>query len=329
MKNRWMVVLLSLLMSANLFAQAEKKRKSEPAPKKKPASAEVTVRAQRVTPNPTVEVRLNTSFFGNFFQAPAGVPEEDVMAAAIEGRLTRNLPFDFRQTQPVQGYLYLDYMRFDQEQFAGSPGLRVGARSEGRPHGWDASAQLQKDRPAFDVGDQLDQANIARFGGDYIYRPVRDWQFGTGLDYERQSFDLAQQRDNNFIGVGGAIRYRGFGSEFSPEVAFAIGERRVDDSSEDYGQTDWFFQIRSAPSPPLYLSARYRHRVREYDTSNPAARNFGREDTRDQIALAADLRSGARLTWNFYLAWEDADSTSPSRVFDTLLATFGLTYRIR
>jgi hypothetical protein len=329
MKNGWIVAFLTLLLSTNLFAQTEKKRKSDPASKKKPAAAEVTVRAQRIAPDPTVEIRLNTLFFGNFFQAPEGVPEEDVMAAAVEGRFTRNLPFHFRQTQPVQGYLYLDYLRFDQEEFGGSPGLRVGARSEGRPHGWDAWAQLQKDRPAFDVGDQLDQANIARLAGDYSYRLGRNWQFGTGFDYEQQSFDLAEQRDNNFLGIGGTIRYRGFGSEFSPEIGFALGDRSVDDSNEDYGQTDWILQIRSAPSPPLYLSVRYRHRVREYDTSNPSARNFGREDTRDQIVLGADLRSGARLTWNLYLAWENADSTSPSRVFDTLLATFGLSYRIR
>lgn len=327
MKNGWIAAFLALLVSTNLFAQTEKKKKSEPPSKKKPAATEVTVRAQRISPNPTVDLRLNTSFFGNFFQAPAGVPEEDVMAAGIEGRFARNLPFDTRQ--PVQGYLYLDYLRFDEEEFSGSPGLRLGARSEGRPHGWDASTQLQKDRPAFDVGDVPDQADIVRFNADYTYRPVRDWQFGAGFDYDSQSFDLAQQRDNNFAGVIGSIRYRGFGSEFSPEIAFAMGDRRADDSSEDYGQTDWFFQIRSALSPAVYLSARYRHRVREYDTSDPASRNFGREDTRDQIVLASDLRSGSRLTWNFYLAWEDADSTSPGRIFDTLLATFGLTYRIR
>lgn len=277
----------------------------------------------------TADLRLHSWFFQNFFQAPKGVPEEDVLAASMEGRFARPLPFEFQRNQPVEGYLYLDYLRFDEESFGGSPGLRVGARTEGRPHSWDASAQLQMDRPAFDVGDQLDQADIARLSGDYAYRPGRAWQLGAGVDFEKQSFDLSEQRDNDFLGVGGSIRYRGFGSEFSPEVGYAIGNRSVEDATEDYGQTDWIFQIRSAPSPPLYLSARYRHRVRDYDTNLVTSRNFQREDTRDQIVLAADLRSGPRLTWNFYLAWEDAVSTLESRIYDTLLATFGLTYRLK
>lgn len=278
-------------------------------------------------PRTTAEVRLNSLYFDNFFQAPSGAPKENVVAAGVEARISRDTPLRFGG-RPVQGYAYFDYLRFDQEEFGGSPGLRFGARSDARPHSWDTSVQLQKDRPSFDVVDETDRADIARFMADYSYRPVRDWQFNAGLDADRQSFDLAQGRDNRFLGASAGVRYRGFGSEFSPEIGLAFGDRSVDDAAQSYGQVDWILQIRSAPTPPLYISARYRHRLRDYDTGTASSSNFGREDTRDQIVLAADLRAAVRLTWNFYLAWENSDSTAPGRGFKTLLGAFGLTYRL-
>jgi hypothetical protein len=264
----------------------------------------------------SAEVRVNTWYFGNFFQAPDGAPKENVPALGIEGRYAHPIRSD------IEGYVYADYLHFFQEGFSGSPGLRFGVRSEARPHSWDVSAQLQKDRPAFGVGDEVDKADIARLLGSYDYRFTRDWSLGVDGTYERLSFETLENRDANFGGIGANVRYRGFGSIFSPEIGVAVGKRSVDDPEEDYGQRDLIVQLRSAPTPPLYLSLRFRHRIRDYS-------NVDREDTRDQIVFGADLKHNENLTWNLYTAWENSDSTRASRSFDTLLAMVGLTYRLR
>jgi hypothetical protein len=69
--------------------------------------------------------------------------------------------------------------------------------------------------------------------------------------------------------------------------------------------------------------------LRNYSTNNGGSSNFERDDTRDQLVVGADLRHNAQITWNFYFAWENADSSLQSRGFDTYLTMFGLTYRVK
>lgn len=353
MKNILIVMLMLVFVSTDLTGQTTPKKvppknkpqtaptklkpkaapsKATPATSKTKAAPTKSRRARQseaeVRRGPTIEARVHTWYFGNFFQAPDDRPKENVPALGIEGRLTHPLPLE-SIGQPVDAYVNLDYLQFFQSGFGGSPGLRAGARSEGRPHFWDASAQIQKDRPAFDVGDQVDKADIARLLGEYGYRFGRDWQFGADATLEKQSFSAAADSDSRFSEVGGSVRYRGFGSIFSPEIGFAAGRREVDDPTGDYRQRDLILQVRSAPTPPLYLSARLRHRVRNYSTGNAASSNFGRDDTRDQLVLSADRKHNATITWNLYFAYETADSTLGTRSFDTFLTAFGLTYRLK
>ncbi len=69
--------------------------------------------------------------------------------------------------------------------------------------------------------------------------------------------------------------------------------------------------------------------LREAWDSNVASSNFERDDTRDQLVVGAELRHNAQITWNFYFAYENADSTLQSRTFDTYLTVFGMTYRLK
>jgi len=330
MKKTLLVMLMVVFASADLAGQTARK-KAPPKGKPKAAPTKSKPAPQRQAEEKrglTAEARVSTWYFGNFLQAPDDRPKKNVPALGIEGRLTHPLPLKSIR-QPVDGYVNLDYLHFFESGFGGSPGLRAGARSEGRPHSWDASAQIQKDRPSFDVGDQVDRSDIARLNGEYAYRFGRDWEFGADANLEQQSFTAATERDARFSEIRGSVRYRGFGSIFSPEVGFAAGTREVDDPTEDYGQRDLILQVRSAPTRPLYLSARLRHRLRNYDTRSAASSNFGRDDTRDQFVLAVDRRQNAKITWNFYFAYENADSTLESRSFDTFLTTFGVTYRVK
>jgi hypothetical protein len=108
-------------------------------------------------------------------------------------------------------------------------------------------------------------------------------------------------------------------------VGFSTGERDVDDPSEDHDQQDVWLKVRSIPTPSLYLSFRYRVRMREYTTGDPLSDDFGREDDRDQWTLTASYQLTPRLAANLYADHLDADSTKASRVFETTLFGLGVT----
>jgi hypothetical protein len=129
------------------------------------------------------------------------------------------------------------------------------------------------------------------------------------------------------FGLGTAVRYRGFGSAFSPEVGLHWSRRHVQDGAEDLAQRELFVRLRWVPARGAYLGLRYRRRHRDYAVDDPLARNFGRKDTRQQWALSADLRPGARRSWRLYYAREGSDSTRASGVFTTQLLGVGLTVR--
>jgi hypothetical protein len=64
------------------------------------------------------DLRLNSLFFENFFQAPEGRPQQDVDALAGELRLTGPLG-------PVEGYANLNYTTYD-DPLEASQGVTAG-----------------------------------------------------------------------------------------------------------------------------------------------------------------------------------------------------------
>jgi hypothetical protein len=265
-----------------------------------------------------VDLRLNSLFFDNFFQAPEGLPQEDVNAWAGELRLVA--PFG----ETLEGYANLNYTSYE-DPLEASRGVTAGLRSSGRTHGFDLFGESVTNRPSGDVGELVEQADLKRVAGEYSYRVTRDWQLSALAEYQDQDFEITQGKDNTFVDFGGAIRYRGFGSAFSPEIGATFGERDANDPDEDHDQRDLFLKIRSAPADWAYLSLRYRHRTRDYAIDNPLASNFEREDTRKQWTATADLRTGDVLTWNLYYSYEDAESTLATREFTTSLFAAGVT----
>jgi len=263
------------------------------------------------------DLRLNSLFFENFFQAPEGQPQQAVDAWAGELRLTGPLG-------PVEGYANLNYTTYD-DPLEASQGVTAGLRSSGRTHGFDLFGEYLTNRPTADVGELVEQADIQRVGGEYSYRLTSDLQLTALGEYQQQDFEISQGKDNTFTDFGGAVRYRGFGSAFSPEIGATFGDRDADDPNEDHSQRDLFLKIRSSPAPWAYLSLRYRHRTRDYSIGNPLAGNFDREDTRKQWVATADLRTGRILTWNFYYSYEDGESTLATREFTTSLFAAGVT----
>lgn len=299
------MLFLTLTMNTALLAQA--RRDQPPRPDEK-ESAPVSSRFESW-------IRGQGMLFGNFFQASDSALEEDV--TALQGEI--GTAFQVSPAMPLELYGSLSYLQYDDEALDSSPGFRVGVRSDGRPHSFDLSFSQQNDRPTFDVGDTFDRADVSRLYGEYGYRVVPDWEVMFRGESERQKNDLTPFRDNEFLGFGGSVRYRG-SRVFSPEIGYNAGRRDVDDETQSYDQQDLFFQVRSALTPAIYWSARYRYRTREYI-------NEIREDDRNQISGYVDFTILPPLALTLYGSWEDVDSNLEGRDFDTTLVSAGLTYR--
>lgn len=275
----------------------------------------------RSEPRFTAGLHVQGFWYDNFFQVPAGQPQDEVTATAAAGRVAGRPWAD----RPFTLYGSAGLTRFS-DDLGDSPSFGAGARWAGRPAAWDLHLELQQDRPVVDVGDALGEADVATLGGEYSHRLTDDWQVSALGELQRQDFSAADGRDNDFRMVGGAVRYRGWGYDFSPEIGAETGERDADDPGEDHDQTDVWVKLRSAPVRDLYLSLRYRLRDREYTVADPAAANFGREDDRSQWSLIADWTVVTPWTLTLYWAYEDADSTKPARVFTTQILAVGVRY---
>lgn len=307
-----LIFFLTLTVSGSLAAQVTDSRPPKPGER----------RAAPAPPRFDSWIRGQGFFFGNFFQASGGAPEEDV--TALQGEIGTR--YRLTQGSPLQAYGSVNYMSYDDDALDRSFGGRLGIRSEGNPHTFDVYFDRQMDRPTFDVGDEFDRADVSLLHGEYSYRVTRNWEAGVRGDFEKQEFDLTPVRDNEFAGLGATVRWRG-SRVFSPEVGYYAGEREVDDPTQTYDQTDLFFQVRSALTPRVYWSARYRHRTRDYTTTLVEASSFGREDTRNQLSGYVDFVIVQGLNFTIYGSWEDVDSNLAGRDFDTSLLMGGLTYR--
>lgn len=286
------------------------------------ALATPSLLAQTTTQADRFHSELSFQFlhFGNFFQLTDPAQEEDVNAGQAELRLAMR----FSPADPTEGYLQAGFIEFDGEGLDSSTRGRIGVRRAGAVNDFDVYSDLQRDRPTFDVGNEFARADVDSVHAEYARRLTRAWQVGIEGDHQEQSFDLAPQKDNRFRSAGASVRYRGFGSVFSPEIGVHLGNRDVEDDEEDYDQEEIYLQVRSVPTPRLYLSLRYRDRTRDYEINDPDSRNFGRTEDRSQWALTAEFQSSRRVSWTFYGTWEDVDSSRPGRDFDHSLALLSL-----
>jgi hypothetical protein len=265
-------------------------------------------------------VHLQGLFFDNFFQLPADEPQQDVEALRAEGRLS----WRPRSEWPLEVYGVAGATSYLDEDLDESLLVGGGLRWDGLVDLIELDLRYEADRPSFEVGDTFGTAELLGVGGLYSHRIADSWELSALANHQRLDYAADDGRDSFFRSVGAAVRYRGWGYEFSPEVGVEVGERDADAADEDNDQTDLWLKLRSAPIRPLYLSLRYRHRVRDYSVDDPAASNFRREDDRDQIVLTADWRTSDLLTWTLYYAREDADSSKATRVFDTQLLAVGV-----
>ena len=269
------------------------------------------------------EVRVNGMHFGNFYQAPDSGAQRDVRALSLDGRVEWPLSRSGNTRLYGAGNLVVYDDPDPSTRIAGGVNARHGTRVV------DLSAGFRSNAPRFDVGDRFEQADILDAAAVLALRPAEDIEVGVLGRFAREWYSIDDQKNSTVSELGASLRYRGFGYLFSPEIGAAFGRRSVELEVEDYAQREVFLQIRSVPTPPLYLSARYRNRLRDYATDLETAANFAREDARHQLTLAGELRLSTALSWSAYYAWETSDSSLDSRDFTVQLLSTGLVYRFR
>lgn len=305
---RKVLVVAAALTLASLPLPARAQGDGQPAP------------AETGEPRWETGFHLQGLFFDNFFQLSDDEPQRDVEALRAEGRLSGRP----RSEWPLEVYGVAGATSYGGEGLGESLLVGGGLRWDGLVDLIELDLRYEADRPSFEVGDAFGIADLLDVGGLYSHRIADSWVISALANHQRLDYAADDGRDSFFRSVGAAVRYRGWGDAFSPEVGVEVGQRDADAADEDHDRTDLWLELRSAPIRPLALGLRYRHRVRDYSVDDPAASNFRREDDRDQMVLSADWRTGDLLTWTVYYAREDADSSKATRVFDTQLLAVGV-----
>lgn len=280
-----------------------------------------SLRAQ--TPAGSVHGRLTLGavHFENLFEAPDGQPKETPWGQRAQGRLAAPLG-----PGGLAIYATGDAMRIP--GFSPAFGAGVGLERTHDVVAFDASAAYLWNRPAAEIGSGLGPANLLRLDGEGSWRPIGAVQLIGRGEYRQERYPSLATRDGTAYEAGPMLRFRGFGHAFAPEGGMLFGRRDAGDANQAYrertlvvGASSLTFGYR------LYLSARYRRRVRTYTAPHPPATNFGRVDRRRQVSVTAALALGGGVSWVVYYARERGLSSRTGENFTTGFLSVGLAAR--
>jgi hypothetical protein len=268
------------------------------------------------------EVRVSDWVFHNFNWATVQSQRQNVNAIGAEYRIAWH-PNNF--TPEVYGHL--GYLNYDQSGRKASVSERLGIFHEGDIHQFNAYVDHASNRASYNVGNTVGQASVTSFAGEYYYRVVPSWDIGAAASTERQRFNVQTNLDNDYTLFSAGVRYRGFGWRIVPEVGYQKAHLSTDATDERYHDARWYGSIawipQFVPKNRLYLSARYGHGTRDYQTTVPFDSNVGRNDTRPQWSGVAVYRATDHLRGILYYTREDVTSSLPGRAFnyDVAIAT--------
>lgn len=271
------------------------------------------------TPSATNDLRLTQRVFDNFTQAYDGEPKLNISATGLED--TATVPFGRHWSLYGRGEL----LRY--ERFGVSPLVGAGVRRDGRHHMFDASVQGEFKRPIVDIDDSVGEANSAVTGVQYGYRPVRPLLLGVNTTYRNDRFEL-ESRNARTYDAGATVRYQIYGRALMPSIGFSTGRRDSVNPADDFSQRDLIFRLQSEFSG-VRLNGRYRHRLRDYTVDDARSRNFGRDDTRRQFTVSAEVPVYGDLAAVAYYAIERNRSSRAGRNFRTQMFSVGLAWRLK
>lgn len=267
-----------------------------------------------------MHVRLSGSYFDNFFHVPSSGPETNLLASTAEARLLLRI-----ENPRAHVYARVSGTAFD--GYEPSKAVLGGFDWSGARHSVEATAGYQQRNPRLHVGDQPGFANVRHGTAAYgLVGPGR-LQLSALAHYYDVALN-AEAADNRFYGAGGALRYRGFGYRFAPEVGAMRSRWDAPREADAYDEHMFWLSLRAVPAAPLYLHTRYRRGMRVYVTGDPDAGNFEREDARHHVTLTWDLKLNRRLAWGGYYTYEEVHSTRSDRTLGTQSITSSISVRV-
>lgn len=267
------------------------------------------------------EVRLQTYYFDNFFQASGNAPKQSRSAAVFEYRAAwhpRSIDSDV--------YVHANYSWWTGKQLTASYGGRVGISHESDLQTYNFFVNTAKKRPSFEVGHTYARADTTQFSGTYSYRFVPTIELGAEAQHESQSYDTDKRRNNDFTGAGAFVKYYGFGPKIQPAVGFFDGNRHVSNTQESYADRQWYAAVVSEAVPKTWMSFGYRSQGRDYSIADPLSSNFGRLDAGPQWELIVSRRFRPRIGGTIYIARDAIHSTQPNVSYTNNLVIFSISY---
>lgn len=316
--------LLAVALAADL-GQAQPPPAPEPTPEPRPPGvvpvSEPTDSEFDEPRSERLETRLHLegSSNDNFFRAPGG-EEESLRIGRYQFRLLWKMFAD----EPYK--VFAEVQETNYETLPSATTFLSGFRLEGDRHFVETRVEYSKDRPSTDTEDDPDPADVERFDGEYTFRLSHDWQTTAATELEERTHDRPGN-DSQTLEVGLALRWRGAGAIFSPELGIARARKNADRPNDEYTQEDLYLRMRSRPVDRLYVSLRYRDRDRDYDVLVERASNFARSDQRGEWSLHADFTASDLVIVNLEYEHIDTDSSRRNKSFTSSEISLGLTLR--
>ena len=276
----------------------------------------------RFSPAPLeLQVSVSGSSSDNYFRTPEDRPQAEVRAATTAARLT----WKWNRDKPFKSYLLVGQTQY--EEFPSTTNYGAGFRYEGRRHSFDVSGRLMRNRRALEIDDSFEASDILLSQAVYALRSKRwEWRLiGQHLD---QEFDETSRNDGQFYIGKTSLLYRGFGRKFAPEIGVGLAQRDAVTESENYGEQEVYLKLRFSPIRLLAFHASVRDRYRSYDTADPAARNYDREDTRRRWMLQSRVLITRKIAWHLTYARQEGDSTREGRAFTANDFSSGLSLKM-
>jgi len=137
--------------------------------------------------------------------------------------------------------------------------------------------------------------------GEASYKFTKNWRVIAEWENELHSTFRAEE-------FGSEIRYGGYGNLFQPSVGMTIKNKNYEKTYKDYTRRIYYLETESIINSAWSLVTRYEFYNKDYVTSEPTEKYFGREDKFNQLGFSAKYKT-LRLEWGLDYFFKHLGST--------------------
>jgi hypothetical protein len=137
----------------------------------------------------------------------------------------------------------------------------------------------------------------------------------AGVEFEQWDFDPAENdRDADVVKLDLTARWA-LSDRAGLRLSLLSEDRDANGARNNRTGEGWAVALEARPTDDVDLFLRFRRRDREYDDALPGDRNFGRDDTTDDINFNLRWRVSERWGAQLRDTYRSGDSTRPDRNF--------------